>query len=124
MKTGGRTSVRLVELVDLFPTLSDLAGLRSPPGLEGRSFRPLLADPGRPWKTAARSVVSRGTLLGRTVRTEHHRYTEWDGGRQGVELYDHRHDPAEIHNLAGDAKNAATRLSLHALLPGSTTSKK
>ncbi len=123
MKTAGRTSVRLVELVDLFPTLADLAGVAIPPSLEGRSFRPLLADPDRPWKAAALTVVARGSILGRTVRTEQHRYTEWDGGRAGRELYDHGRDPGEHRNLAADRGQAGTVRALHSLLnsgPGAT----
>ncbi len=116
MKTGGRTTRRLVELVDIFPTLTDLAGLQAPPGLEGRSFGPLLAAPDLPWKNAATSVVSRGAFLGRTVRTERYRYTEWDEGRHGVELYDHDHDPAERHNVASDIHHVRARLALRALL--------
>jgi hypothetical protein len=42
--------------------------------------------------------------MGRSVRTEHWRYTEWDEGKQGVELYDHDKDPFEVNNLAKDAK--------------------
>lgn len=116
MKSGGRTTQRLVELVDLFPTLTDLAGLQTPPGLAGRSFRPLLAHPERPWKRAATTVVRRGTFLGRTVRTERYRYTEWDGGKRGAELYDHDHDPAERDNLVSDGRHMRTRLALRALL--------
>ena len=48
--------------------------------------------------------MERGKFAGRTVRTARWRYTEWDEGRQGVELYDHENDEGELHNLAGDAK--------------------
>jgi len=51
--TRGRSSDALVELVDMYPTLCELAGLPVPDHLEGTSFAPLVADPGRPWKTAA-----------------------------------------------------------------------
>ncbi len=52
MKAGGRSSEALVELVDMYPTLCDLAGLPLPPHLEGCSFAKLLESPAHPWKTA------------------------------------------------------------------------
>src|SRR5262249_34993827 len=118
----------LVELVDLYPTLADLCGLKPPADLEGTSFRPLLADPQRPWKAAVFAVVGRRErpeqggnsdkldpqYLGRTVRTERWRYTEWPDGT--AELYDHRNDPREYVNCAGAAALASTRAELKALL--------
>lgn len=100
--SGGRRSERLVELVDLYPTLAELAGLDPPRGLEGRSFRALLEDPDREWKQAAYTQVQLGEVMGRSVRTERWRYTEWAEGREGRELYDHRNDPGELRNLAAD----------------------
>ncbi|OWK40182.1 sulfatase [Fimbriiglobus ruber] len=106
-------SPRLVELVDLYPTLADLAGLTPPVGLEGTSFKPLLGDPKRAWKSAAFTTVTRPPAVrggeptfGRSVRTERYRYTEWDG--HGAELYDHDSDPKEFFNLADDPKHAGT----------------
>jgi len=114
-------SPRLVELVDLFPTLAELCGLPKPVGLEGLSFVPLLDRPERPWKLAAFTVVSHSgkvqgatgldpTKLGRTIRTERWRYTEWFDG--GVELYDHDNDPYEFANLALSPQQTATRTEL------------
>ena len=115
----GAATSRLVELLDLYPTLAELCAVDAPPGLQGRSFRPLLEDPQRPWKQAAYTQVRRGRANGRSVRTERWRYTEWDGGERGVELYDHHADGGEYDNLAADPAHAATVAALKALLrPG------
>ncbi len=116
MAGAGRTTARLVEFVDLYPTLADLSGIEPPAGLPGRSFRALLDDPALPWKTAAYTQVRRGQIVGRSVRTERWRYTEWDGGRAGLELYDHGTDPGEWHNLANDRKYSRTVAELERLL--------
>ena len=117
-RTGqrGSSTTRLVELLDLYPTITDHCGLTPPAGLEGKSFRPLLDDPRQPWKQAAYTQVRRGRTDGRSVRTERWRYTEWDGGAQGVELYDHDADPGESRNLAGDPARAVTMGELKRLL--------
>jgi uncharacterized sulfatase len=74
--------------------------LSAPANLEGTSFQPLLNDPNLPWKKMAFTQVQRGKIAGRSVRTERWRYTEWDHGKQGAELYDHDSDPGEYYNLA------------------------
>jgi iduronate 2-sulfatase len=95
-------SSRLVEFVDIYPTLAELCGLPKPTGLEGTSFTPLLEDPKRPWKKATFTVVRHGRdTLGRSVRTDRHRYTEW-GDERVAELYDHELDPKEYRNLVSD----------------------
>ncbi|MFN7932584.1 MAG: sulfatase [Bryobacteraceae bacterium] len=95
------SSARLVEYVDIYPTLTDLAGLPRSPGMEGTSFVPLLENPQRAWKKAAYTMVWRGgDRFGRSVRTDRYRYTEWEDGRSGVEFYDHEKDPKEWTNLA------------------------
>jgi uncharacterized sulfatase len=110
----GRPAAGLVEFVDLYPTLTELAGLTPPAGLAGTSFRPLLEDPARPGKRAAFTQVERGS--GRTVRTDRWRYTEWEAGKKGAELYDHTNDPQEYHNLAGRPELAAVERELRELL--------
>jgi uncharacterized sulfatase len=99
METGV-ASRRLVEFVDIYPTLVELAGLPQAAGMEGMSMTPLLRDHNRPWKSAIFTWVARGQdTLGHTMRTERYRYTEW-GGDQVVEVYDHEKDPKEFTNLA------------------------
>ncbi|MDH4474931.1 MAG: sulfatase [Verrucomicrobiaceae bacterium] len=107
MKAAGESTSALVEFVDLYPTLADLAQLPIPPSLEGTSFAPLLTNPSRPWKTAAFSEMLRGkNFLGRSLRTATHRYVEWTGpqGKKILsrELYDLSTDPIEKTNLAED----------------------
>ncbi len=93
----------LVEFVDIYPTLVDLAGLPPAPGLEGISLVPLFQEPGQVWKRAAFTQTPRGSVMGRSMRTDRYRYTEWAAPGQlpvGIELYDHQVDPDENVNLA------------------------
>jgi uncharacterized sulfatase len=115
-KGMGRSAAGLVEFIDLYPTLAELCGLTPPSGLEGTSFRPLLDDPSQPGKPAAYTMVVRGKFTGRSVRSDRWRYTEWDEGRQGVELYDQASDPLDYHNLAHDPQHAATVAMMKELL--------
>jgi len=105
---GGR-SAALVELLDIYPTLCDLAGLPWPEHLEGTSMRPVVAQPEHPSKPAAFSQYPRRGLMGYTMRTDRYRLTLWataDDPQQveAVELYDHRKDAdlVETVNLAAD----------------------
>lgn len=118
VKARGKACPRLVELVDVYPTVADLCGLQTPANLEGVSFRPLLATPDLSWKQAAFTEVSRGRVAGQSIRTEHWRYTEWTEkkDRVGAELYDHRTDPREFTNRADDPKYAERVAELRQLL--------
>ncbi len=116
MKRKGKSCSKIVEFVDIYPTLADLCGVPAPANLEGTSFQPLLKDPELPWKKMAFTQVQRGRIAGRSVRTERWRYTEWDRGRQGVELYDHNTDPGEYYNLAPDPQHTQTIAKLRKLL--------
>lgn len=113
---AGKTSPRTVELLDLYPTLADLAGLTPPRGLEGASLRPLLKSPDAAWDRPAFSQVQRGAFPGYSVRTERWRYTEWDDGEKGVELYDHESDPRESTNLAHDPRYARQAAAMKVLV--------
>ncbi|MDR2774427.1 MAG: sulfatase [Tannerella sp.] len=101
----GKTSKRTVELLDIYPTLAALNNLPLPNRQDGNDLSPLLKNPTAQWTHPAYTQVARrnqgqGVIMGRSVRTEDRRYTEWDEGRAGVELYDHRKDPNEYVNLA------------------------
>ena len=115
-KSAGKVCARTVELLDLYPTIADLAGLTPPKGLQGVSLRPLLENPAAEWKRPAFTQVQRGAFPGHSVRTERWRYTEWDFAAKGAELYDHNADPQELHNLAADPLHAATVAEMKALL--------
>ena len=115
-KGNGRPCGRTVEFVDLYPTLADLAGLTPPKNLAGASLKPLLENPAANWTKPAFTQVWRGGFPGHSVRTERWRYTEWDNGKQGAELYDHDADPREFQNLADDPKHADTVKELKALI--------
>ena len=98
LSKSGATSEAMVELIDIYPTLADLAGLKAPDHLQGASLRPLLGHPDRLGKRKyAYSVVSRGPKLGYALRNQNWRYGKWPDGE---ELYDLRKDPQEKSNLA------------------------
>lgn len=114
----GRVAEEVVEFVDVYPTVAELCGLTAPADLPGRSLRPLLdGDPGD-WRGRAFTQVLRPgdgeMIMGRSVRTDRWRYTEWNGGAAGAELYDHFYDPGEFVNLADDPawQHVVKRLSM------------
>jgi arylsulfatase A-like enzyme len=104
---AGQVREQLVEYVDIYPTLCELADLPPPDHLQGKSFAPLLTDADAPHKTAVFSRHGRGD----SVKTDRYRYTEVraDGGRGkllGQALFDHQQDPGENQNLANDPAHA------------------
>ena len=115
-KGNGKASPRTVEFVDIYPTLADLAGLMPPKNLQGASLKPLLENPTAPWSKPAFTQVQRGGFPGHSVCTERWRYTEWDAGAKGAELYEHEDDPREFNNLISDPQFAATVAELKALV--------
>jgi len=103
----GTVSSALVETVDLYPTLAELAGLPAAPGLDGKSFAPLLEDAAAPHRDHAIHVYPRNKLLGRAIRTDRYRLVEWkevgaDPATAEWELYDYETDPGESKSLAAE----------------------
>ena len=98
MKEGKRCG-RPVGLIDLFPTLTDLCGLPGRDDLEGRSLRPLLENPKAEWN---QPVLCTFGPNNHSLRSERWRYMKYADGSE--ELYDHRNDPNEWTNLAGDPR--------------------
>jgi arylsulfatase A-like enzyme len=113
-RNAGKHSPRTVEMLDIYPTLTDLAGLPRYARNEGVSLSPLLDKPDSDqWTKPALTQVQGG----RSVRTERYRYTEWEGGKSGRELYDHDRDPHERVNLAANPRYAEVAALLRAMLP-------
>jgi iduronate 2-sulfatase len=114
-----------VSQVDLFPTLAELSGVKPPANIQGQSLVPMLKDPGVAGRGWAVTQVMRGggplrasvttnvgsdgpRYFGYSLRTPRWRYTEWDEGRKGRELYDHQSDARELTNLADKAEHVRT----------------
>lgn len=110
--TAGSRVERITSLIDVFPTLVDLAGIPEKNGLDGHSLVPLLEDPGRPWDYPAITTYDFDEF---SIRTEDFRYIQYIDG--GEELYDHRDDPEEWVNRANDPDYASTRAAMKALIP-------
>ena len=85
----------------------------TPSNLQGRSLAPLLANPTAAWDTPAISQMHRTqegrSVMGYSMRTERYRYTEWEFGAEGAELYDYEKDPREVHNIAGVSESSPLR---------------
>jgi iduronate 2-sulfatase len=119
VKAGAKT-VSLIETVDIYPTLAELAGLPAPVGLDGRSFAATLRDPAKPHRDHAIHVYPRsrpevGSVLGRAIRTERHRLVEWkkpgaSADTAEFELYDYQIDPLETKNLAAEQPEVVAKL--------------
>jgi arylsulfatase A-like enzyme len=135
---AGTVAKAPISQVDLFPTLAELCGVTAPANLQGQSLVPILKDTaqkGRGWaltqvsrgggqraakkqaaKDTAKSANTAGQFFGYTLRTERWRYTEWDNGEKGRELYDHESDPRELSNLADSPDHAKTVAELKTTL--------
>jgi arylsulfatase A-like enzyme len=115
VRAPGRKAVgansALVEFVDVYPSLCDLAGLPLPSHMEGTSFVPLLEAPDTPWKSAAFTQVVHGAATGRSLRTDRYRFTRWHPTNAptetiALELYDYLESPVEVENIATRPENA------------------
>jgi len=120
---GGAKTASLTELIDIFPTLTDLSGIPSPALLDGTSLAPVLKDPSASVKSAALTQHPRPALywgggpqalpqvMGYGLFTDRWSYHEWrdfkTGDVVGQELYDEQNDPLETVNLAGSVDAAA-----------------
>lgn len=136
MKQPGRGASDLAELLDLFPTLVDLCGLKAPNGAEGVSLAPVVRDGTKGTKTAAFTQHPRPAYFDRTpkgvpdamgysVALGRFRYTEWrdweTGKVLGTEFYDHKGDPNELTNALDPTEDTAdvraARAALHKQFP-------
>jgi iduronate 2-sulfatase len=110
----------IVETVDLYPTLAELAGLPAPAKVDGQSFAAVLKNPAAEHRDHAIHVYPRSgpngqSLLGRAIRTASHRLVEWKtpgapAESATLELYDYSTDPLETRNLAKHQPEVVTRL--------------
>ena len=114
--SGGCQSGRVVSLLDVYPTLVDLCELPPAPKLEGQSLLPLLKNPDAEW---AKPVLSTWYYRNHAVRSEDWRYIRYRDGSE--ELYNHRNDPGEHTNLAGDAAYATVIAEHQKWLPKTDT---
>ncbi|MGY8769585.1 MAG: sulfatase [Pirellulales bacterium] len=127
-QSGQRTDA-IVELLDIYPTLVDLCGLKTPNPVEGRSLRRILENPKSKIKDWAMTQHTRPAyppagkdpeVMGYSIRTARYRYTEWRNFKSGKiearELYDHETDSNEAINLANDSNQKEVILQLHTKL--------
>ena len=117
---AAQASDALVELVDLYPTIVELAGLPIPTPaerggypLQGNSLVQFVDDPSAISGRGAFSQWRRDGFLGYSIRTDRYRYTEWvKGASRQLELYDHSVDPDETLNVAYRPEYATVRSTL------------
>lgn len=122
----GRRCLRTTEHLDVYPTVAELCGLPQPSHLQGRSLAPLLKDPNKSWDYPAVTQLNPPAakqVRGYSIRTERYRYTFWNEGNSGEEMYDYEKDPRELHNIAGDATMASLKGELRARLETITTAR-
>jgi iduronate 2-sulfatase len=100
----GVPSDSIVETLDLFPTICELAGLETPNHLDGKSLMPILQNP----EASGHPAISYGKKGALTVRTKNHRLISHADGT--FELYDHRTRDAETKNIASERPNLVRKL--------------
>lgn len=104
----------MAELIDIYPTVADLCGLKTPDSLQGTSLKGALQDPEYQVKKAAFTQVQRGKNPGYSVRTKSYRYTEWGNGEE--QLFNLADDPMETRNLAGLPENESAVQTFRTLI--------
>ena len=107
-----QTSLRPVSLLDLYPTLIELAGLPAKPDLDGTSIVPLLKNPAAAWE---RPALTTAGFRSHALRTERWRYIRYADGSE--ELYDHGNDPLEQVNVSARPEFAGVKEGLRKKLP-------
>lgn len=115
-KNNGQSTRALAQLLDLYPTMTDICGLEAPKYLDGKSLKPVLDGTASSVHEAVFGQVERSGVHGMSVRTSVYRYTEWNYGEKGVQLYDMVGDSFQTKNLALDPKYAQPCAELHAVI--------
>lgn len=120
VKAKGASTKALIESVDIYPTLCELAGIQVPNALDGKSFAGVLAHPSQGHRDHTIQVYPRskegvGQVLGRSIRTERYRLVEWKAWNASDdtadwELYDYQTDPLETKNLAEQQPSVVAQL--------------
>jgi len=125
----GNQTYGITELIDIFPSLCEMTGVKAPKYLQGTSFVPLIENPEREWKKAAFSQFHRRpkvtpdgkTYMGYSLKTLDYHYVEWyywdhENKKKGdfvtSELYINKSDPDENKNVAKEDKYAKLVLLL------------
>ncbi|MFT5130778.1 MAG: arylsulfatase A-like enzyme, partial [Rhodothermales bacterium] len=108
---AGAICTQPVSLIDVYPSLVDLAGINVPDWLDGRSIKPQLTAPSTP-RPAAISSYGEGNTA---IRSERWRYIRYEDGSE--ELYDHKVDPNEWTNQANNPEHAETKRKLAQMIP-------
>ena len=108
---SGRTQ-SLVELVDIFPTLTDLTHIKAPSDIQGKSLVPILEDPSHSVRTSALSIHHKGKTnsSGQAIRTPKWSFMRYKDGAE--EMYDMENDPLQFTNLADKSEFQTTKHSL------------
>jgi iduronate 2-sulfatase len=114
---AGQKSRALIETVDVYPTLCELAGLPARDGLDGLSAAATLKSPDVHTRDSVIHVYPRGERLGRAIRTNRFRMVEWkvpgtDASEAEYELYDYENDPLEMVNIAGSNPEVRAKLKV------------